>query len=126
MSTDKYIIDTLPIATKTKPRGSEETVVNTAGYIAIARKVGTNGKPTGLVQLDVSCKGSPELFSVSKWAACFKHAKATFPNADVDKALVDKAIEADFEEKVNALASAGVSIIPSPSKIASTLSDLIT
>ena len=30
------------------------------------------------------------------------------------------------EEKVNALASAGVSIIPSPSKIASTLSDLIT
>jgi len=30
------------------------------------------------------------------------------------------------EEKVNALASAGVSIIPSPSKIGSTLSDLIT
>ena len=30
------------------------------------------------------------------------------------------------EEKVDALASAGVSIIPSPSKIASTLSDLIT
>jgi len=103
MSTDKYIIDTLPIATQTKPRGSDSMVINTTGYIAIARKVGTNGKPTGLVQLDTSCNGSPELFSLSKWAACFKHAKATFPNADVDKAQVDKAIEADFEEQVNAL-----------------------
>ena len=106
MSEQTFIVDTLSIATQTKPRGAEAKVISTMGYIAIAREVDAKGKPTGLVKLDDSLNGQPEVFSLSKWAACFKHAKAIFPDAGVDRAQVEKAIDADFEEQMNKLREA--------------------
>jgi len=101
--TENYVIDTLTIVSPVKPRGSETTVLKTEGYIAITRKIGEDGKPTGLVQLDTSANGSPVLFSVSKWAACFKHAKEVFANASIDREMVERAIDADTEEQLAAI-----------------------
>lgn len=99
-----FIIDTLAIATETQPRGEGVAkVISTMGYIAIAREMTATGKPTGLVKLDDSLDGKPAVFSLSKWAACFQHAKDIFPDDGIDRVLVEKAIEADFEEDMNKL-----------------------